>query len=379
MNIKRGSVDSFMHDIKEKGHIYCFGAGKALTRFLAEFREYNIEHCMKAIVDNSINKQGTFMQCNSKSIPVISLEKMVNEITSKDVILIAVADFIGIIDQLSKIEALQNICCYLYAALRAEQYDTDRLKINIPARLSIYQEQRIPKIIHYCWFGKKEIPSLYRNWMESWKKYCPDYEIMEWNEKNYDVNKNNYIRQAYKAGIWAYVSDYARIDIVHEYGGVYLDTDVELVKNIDEMLKNDAFCGFENNRNVSYGLGYGAIKGHSLVGKIKEYYDNLDFALVDRQGNPITSPVIQTQIMEKHGLKRNGEFQIAAGMTVYPSRILCGMSQISFRVEKNPIAYAIHHFAASWVDDGSNQRRRDFITYMKKWSKNDDYFYPASQ
>lgn len=376
MNLKYGSVDDFIFDIKEKRYIYCFGAGVALTDFFSTFCAYNIEYHVKAIADNSVEKQGTIIQCNGKDIPIISPENMINEIISKDVILITTVKYIEIIKQLRNFEELRNIDCYLCVFLAKEQFDYDRLKIDIPESLSIYQEQRIPKTIHYCWFGEKKLPDQYRLWMESWKRYCPDYEVIEWNEKNYDVRKNKYVCQAYEMGDWAFVSDYARLDIVYEHGGIYLDTDVELIKNIDEMLMNDAFCGFENDQYVAYGLGFGAKKGHSLVGEIKEYYDNASFIFEDGTTDKTPCPVIQTQIMKRHGLKCDGKFQIVSGMTVYPSRVLCGMSPYSFRLERNTKAYAIHHYTSSWREDDHLQRRKNLMLLLKKYSNNQYYYYP---
>ena len=377
MKIEQGRVEQFAQLIKGKRNIYCFGAGVAFGRFISEFQEYQIENDIKYIVDNSFEKQGTEIQCNNRSILVISPEQMLRQILPEDVILITTAKTIEVIEQLNKQRKLKDIVCYLYNILRAEQYDYERMNIRIPQKLAVYPEQRIPKVIHYCWFGKKEIPAQYRKWMESWKHYCPDYEIIEWNEDNYDVHKNRYLSQTYELGKWAFVSDYARIDIIHEYGGVYLDTDVELVKNIDEMLGNDAFCGFETSKYVAYGLGFGAKKHHFIVNEIKKYYDEICFTLDNEVLNQITCPIIQTDIMKRHGLVCNGEFQIVGGMTVYPSRVLCGMSPSSFRMQRDlEHTYAIHHFSGSWVED--MQGKKSIISCMKKWCNNcnnDNYFY----
>lgn len=173
---------------------------------------------------------------------------------------------------------------------------------------------------------------------------------------------------------WAFVSDYARIDIINEHGGVYLDTDVELIKNIDLLLMNDAFCGFEQARYVAYGLGFGSKTHHPILEEIKEYYDNQSFLLENGNLDQTTCPVIQTEIMKKYGLKCNGEFQIIEGMAVYPSRFLCGMSPFSFRVEKYPFyTYAIHHYEGSWVE---NRQRKDAVRkHMEKWGWSENYVY----
>ena len=357
-------------------NVYCFGAGRAFEAFVKEFSRFKLEKEIKAIVDNKAYK----IDCpkkvvNGVLIPVISPEEMVAEISNDECIIITTAAYEEVIEQLEKNEKLSKVIYYIYLFLRMEQYDNDRLQVNLPSHLSVYQERQIPKVIHYCWFGRKGIPIQYKKWMESWKKYCPDYEVIEWNEDNYDVHKNRYISQAYELEKWAFVSDYARIDIINEYGGVYLDTDVELVKNIDVLLQNDAFCGFENFRYVAYGLGFGSKKDNAVLSEMLEYYDRMEFLSEDGTLNQITCPVIQTEIMKRHGLICNGEFQVVQGMTVYPSRTLCGMSPHSFRMQRNlDDTYAIHHYSGSWLED--KQEKNKVIFYMKKWSENQGYYYP---
>lgn len=366
------SLSKFQETAKS---FYCFGAGKAFDNFMKEFAHFGLENHIKAIVDN--NPTTSAKVVNNLCIPVISLNQMLNEINGNDCILITTAAYEEVMEQLEKIEQLNNIRYYIYSVMWIEQYDYDRMNIEVPSLLSKYNHIKIPKVIHYCWFGKKEMPRQYKEWMKSWKQHCPDYEIIEWNEDNYDIHKSRYMCQAYEMKKWAFVSDYARIDIINEYGGVYLDTDVELVKNIDEMLKNDAFCGFETYKYVNYGLGFGAKKCNSILSEIKEYYDNIDFLLEDGTLNQTVCPVIQTKIMKKHGLNCNGKFQELDDMTVYPSRVLCGMSPYSFRIERNLAnTYAIHHFNGSWIED--KHEKNMLIARMKKWGRNEDYIYPDS-
>lgn len=306
-----------------KGNIYCFGAGKVCSSFFEEYKDLNILNHVKAITDNRYDKKNYAVKMiHNIQIPIISVAQMLQSITKEDIILITTASSQEVVKQLEHIDKLKTINYCIYFMLRIRQNDYERLQIPIPKMLSAYDSIRIPKIIHYCWFGGQQMPSQYKLWMESWKQYCPDYEIIEWNEKNYDVKKSKYVRQAYEMRKWAFVSDYARIDIINEYGGVYLDTDVELIKNINDMLMNDAFCSFESSQYVNYGIGFGAEKQHSIIGKIKEYYDNISFVLEDGTLNQINCPVIQTEIMKKHGLICNGEFQIVKGMAVYPSSTL---------------------------------------------------------
>lgn len=143
----------------------------------------------------------------------------------------------------------------------------------------------IPKIIHYCWFGGGPISAESQKCMESWKKYCPDYKIMAWNEQNFDISTNRYAQQAYEAKKYAFVSDYVRLAVLYEYGGIYLDTDVELVRPLDELLELPGFMGFQTNNEVATGLGFGARKGNSVVQALLRDYDALDFLQPEASGN----------------------------------------------------------------------------------------------
>lgn len=356
-------------------NIYCFGAGKALDSFIDEFQDYKLQNRIKGIADNNPNVVvQSIKKINGCCIPILSLDQLLYGIKNNDCILITTMMFEEIIEQLEKIRQLDQIRFGISYIMKMEYRDNNQIKHAIPTVLAAYKELRIPKTIHYCWFGKKEIPDQQKKWMESWKKYCPDYEIVEWNEANYDVHKNKYISQAYEMKKWAFVSDYARIDIINECGGVYLDTDVELIKNIDLLLMNDAFCGFEQPRYVAFGLGFGSITHHPILEEMKGYYDDSSFVLEDGSLNQKTCPVIQTEIMRKHGLECNGEFQIVNGMAVYPPCFLCGMSPFSFRVEKNPFyTYAIHHYEGSWVEN--RQWKAMVRKHMERWGWSENFVY----
>lgn len=372
------SLDEFKKVlIINKKSVFCFGAGKAFDRFFDEPENKEILRQVKAIADNNYNKNDNYNKIiDDITVPIISVNQMIQSITSEDVILITTAAYQEIILQLEQIDKLKDTKYYLYFILGVRKKDSERMQIPIPDKLSIYDNIQIPKIIHYCWFGKSEIPAQYRKWMESWQRYCPDYRIIEWNEDNYDIRKNRYISEAYEKKMWAFVSDYVRIDVVNEYGGVYLDTDIELLRNIDELLKNDGFCGFQNQDNVNFGLGFGAVKKHKTLEEIKKYYETERFILEDGTLNLTACPVIQTEIMKRHGLKCNGMFQVVDGMTVLPSRVLCGMSPNSFRVEKNPVkTYAIHHFAASWKDEKFHDCKRFVYSCLKEQDFDDGYCY----
>lgn len=206
----------------------------------------------------------------------------------------------------------------------------------------------IPKIIHYCWFGYSTKPKLIQKCIASWKQYMPDWEIREWNEETYDVNKNLYIQQAYEKKKWAFVVDYARFDILNQFGGIFLDTDVELLKSIpEEILSHEAFSGFENPGRVNPGLVYGSIPGQKILREIMWVYENKTFGeKIDGRIENIVDVV--SGVLKKSGLKANGEFQIVDKVAIYPFDYFCAFDHEtqSFEIKEHTIS--IHHYFASW-------------------------------
>lgn len=214
---------------------------------------------------------------------------------------------------------------------------------------------KIPKIIHYCWVGGNEKPESVQYCINSWKKYCPDYEIIEWNETNYDFTQNEYMKEAYDAKKWGFVPDYARLDIIYKYGGFYLDTDVELIKNFDDLLDNESVFGFEdtgeNEFFVSCGLGFGAKPKNPLIKKLLDSYNNLKFKLSDNNYDLTPAPKINTPIFEQNNFIMNNKYQTINGDTIYPSEYFCPKIFVTGKMKITKNTHSIHHFTASWMDD----------------------------
>ncbi len=206
----------------------------------------------------------------------------------------------------------------------------------------------IPKTIHYCWFGGKEKPKLAVKCINSWKKYCHDYQIKEWNESNFDVYQNAYTTYLYDNHKYAFLSDYARLKVVYENGGIYFDTDVETIKSFDEMLKYKAFYGFENDSFVASGLGFGAVKGHESLKKMIDYYDNIHS---DNEGNYplIGCPIINTEVLEKLGLIRNGKKQMVNDTLILESDYLNPYDDPTGTLNITENTLSIHWYAKSWM------------------------------
>ena len=217
------------------------------------------------------------------------------------------------------------------------------------------KKNKIPKVIHYCWFGGNEIPKEYLDNIESWKKFCPDYEIKRWDESNYDINKCKFIKEAYDIKKWAFVTDYARLDIVYNYGGIYLDTDVEIVKNFDDLLDNDCFMGIECGNLVNTGIGFGAVKYNNFIKENKEYYE--DKSIYDDSGNLnlINCPVITSKILKDKGALLNNKIEIIDNVKIYPEEYFCPMNYFNGKTNITNNTYSIHKYSMSW---GSKYEKR---------------------
>lgn len=222
----------------------------------------------------------------------------------------------------------------------------------------------IPKVIHYCWFGRGEVPKLEKKCIETWKKILPDYTIIEWNEDNFNINCNEYVREAYEAKKYAFVSDYARLYVLYNYGGIYMDTDMEVVKSLDIFLENNAFVGFENDTHIQTGI-MACKKGNKLFKEFLDYYNEKKFFMGDGKADLTANVRFITDICKKYNLKLNNTIQTINGLTVYPRTYFCPLSYTKEKYFTNN-TYTIHHFAGSWVLESEKKEVQDYIKYRAK-------------
>lgn len=212
----------------------------------------------------------------------------------------------------------------------------------------------IPKIIHYCWFGRNPLPPMAVKCIESWKRYLPEYEIIQWNEDNFDVNIIPYTQEAYAAKKYAFVSDFARFWILYRYGGLYFDTDVEVIKPMDDIISQGAFMGCEqdsdcpNGITVAPGLGLGCPPAMSIYEELEKSYGKIHFMNDDNTLNLKTVVEYTTECLMKHGLDNVEGVQDVAGLKIYPSRYFCPISVADGKLRITPDTYSIHHYAQSW-------------------------------
>lgn len=226
----------------------------------------------------------------------------------------------------------------------------------------------IPKIIHYCWFGHNPKPKLAEMCIKSWKKYCPDYQIIEWNEDNFDVTKNRYCKEAYEAGKWAFVTDYARLYILYNYGGVYFDTDVELRRNIDEVLNNHCFMAIENSTRcvlVNTGLGLGAEKNTPIIKDMLNSYENIGFYDENGQQDITTCTVRNTSVLKKYGYVEKNCFQSIAEAKIYPTEYFSPMEMESGKLRITKNTFSIHHYSLSWTPKENQLARKRYLRKLK--------------
>ncbi len=209
-------------------------------------------------------------------------------------------------------------------------------------------KENIPKIIHYCWFGKGEKPAIVTKCINSWKVHLPDYQFIEWNEDNFDLHSHTYVSEAYQARKFAFVSDYVRAYALYHYGGIYLDTDVEVFKKFDDLLDHESFWGFEQENYIATST-IGAKKGNKLIELFLDSYQNKTFFNEDGSLNEVTNVAIISQILEKKSLKLNGEYQNLAGNAFYPQTYFSPYDYINCRKFFSKDTYAIHHFYKSWL------------------------------
>lgn len=228
----------------------------------------------------------------------------------------------------------------------------------------------IPKKIHYCWFGGKPKSRLIKKCIKSWMKFFPSYDIIEWNESNFDLDSCRYVREAYKAGKWAFVSDYARYKILYDEGGIYFDTDVEVIKHFDDIISHGAFFGCENPDTdtplaVNLGLGCAVEAKNAFYLEMLEQYERTSFYKEDGSLDLCTIVERTTERLKKYGLENKNEIQFVAGIRVYPSEYFCPINMNTGKLEITENTHSIHRYAGSWVDPITRFRGKVYFIVVR--------------
>lgn len=349
IKIRNFSAEQFVRSIHSK-KIICFCAGQG---FFDLCETYQLASKILYVVDNY--KSGMKITTGEYEIPIVAVKEMGEEIQDCILVISSMKYIDELIPQLDQCEVCNNLIFYVPDIFIKEENQQE-----------IYNEKQpiIPKIIHYCWFGEGKMPDAFLRNIDTWKQHCPDYEIKCWNEGNYDITRNRYMRQAYEMKKWGFVPDYARLDIVNAYGGIYLDTDVELLKSLDVLLPYKLFCGFESITNVAFGLGFGSIKNNPILNEMMETYEKVDFINSDGTLNTIPSPVYQTQDLEKIGLIKNGRTQLLQNTIVLAPEYLAPINEFGYG-KPTEMSFSIHHYAATWFNDEQQKVKNKIINNYK--------------
>ncbi|WP_415945844.1 glycosyltransferase family 32 protein [Selenomonas montiformis] len=227
----------------------------------------------------------------------------------------------------------------------------------------------IQKKIHYCWFGGKEKPEEVEKYLASWRRFCPGYEIIEWNESNFDVTENDYCREAYEAKKWAFVTDYVRLKVLYEHGGFYMDTDVEVVKSLDPLRVYDAVSGYESETSIQTGT-IGACRENEWIEMLLRDYDSRHFLQADGSFDLTTNVVVITRMTaEYYGLQFDGlKKSFGRNMVLLPFEYLCAKSYQTGRITKTEHTYTIHHFTGSWLAEDVRRQMDSYRRYQAELS-----------
>jgi hypothetical protein len=355
VNLRVCDIPTFIERVKGK-RVLCFGAGNYGELICRNFPDYHLEKTYTAFTDSNPVLWGQMKILNlvhlrREILPILSLSDWRTQLGRDAVILITATIVPEIISQLELYPETASTECYVAPWLVAFELDNLIKRAELPPNdWRMNTTRQIPKVIHYTWFSEEPIPKHFRHCMNSWKKFCPEYKIVQWNSKNYDLSKHPYMKAARKEKKWTYVADYARLDIVYKHGGIYLDCDVELLKSLDDLLYNSAFIGFEGISAINLGSGFGAVEKFPLIREMLEEYDDVPFVNNERKfDTTIISPAIQTKTIIRHNLKLNGCFQTIEELAVYPAIFFSPKRWDTGLCRITTETFSIHHYDASWV------------------------------
>lgn len=368
--LRNANYDEFILENGDKD-IIIFGAGKVLGEFLVNHTwdgRVLLLNRIIAVLDNDTDKSGWEIFVGKRTVKVETLASYLERGRSFNncvIILMLKNSFLmQVVNQLDNVEELDGITCY-YGLSTPGWGNEIYLPLPISPVLPVPAgKYRIPKTIHYCWFGGKPLPASASECIESWEHHCPDYEIKQWNENNYDIPKTPlYVRQAFDAGKYAFVSDYARLDIINRQGGIYFDVDVELLQSIDNLLGYKAFFGFLTWSTINTGLGFGSVSCNEVLSDMMSMYNLFEFVLSNGLLYTVDCPRLATEYFRRNGVLVNNTIQMVDDILFLPSSYMSPLSAVTgsdgrqylalYALRNNTIS--IHKCDSSWFDEESDE------------------------
>lgn len=353
INLKNMGPTKFREYIKDK-QIVIFGAGRALDSCLdIYFENANVLF----VVDNNEKLWNTAHRFNDKLYMIFSVKELVEAYKANDKLICYInSPFYAkeIVEQLDSIPELDGLECYLSVVMR-----------NTIEEIKPWEftkgPQRIPKKIHYIWVGGKELPDEFKKNIDTWRKFNPDYEIVRWDESNYDFRKDWYTKNAYEMEEWGFVVNLSRLDIIYEEGGIYLDTDVEVKKNFDTLLKDNAFFNMGKTCLVNRGCGFGAYKHHEIIKDMMEPFfrmEEINNRWIKKQDHTFCHPVLR-----KYGFKIKNEYQNINNIALYPTEVMSPLTSEGMDNYLSDKTLSIHKENGTWKSENEQ------ITPLKKLIK----------
>ena len=366
MRYINATVETFAQYVKQyKKKIILFGAGAVCKTYVPYIsKKYDLSDKILFVIDNNPSKIGLFININGFQVPVVGFD-VLNNIKEDFCILITNGEFYSVMLQLDKYRDFDNKDCFIAAYMQLERvYDK-----TINSVFKDFSNPQIPKIIHYCWFSGNPIPHILESCIATWKEKCPDYEIIRWDESNFDLKKYRYTYEAYKMQKWGYIPDIVRLEKLYEIGGFYFDTDVKIVNNLDNLRYQQAFCGRERAGHVNFGGGSGSVKGNPVVKEILDFRKDEPFVLSDEKYNLEASGYYETTPLMNRGLLIEDTNQKLDGINVYASEFFSPYNYINGESIENYNTYSIHYFNGSWLEAGDILRKETRDRYVEVKSK----------
>lgn len=348
MQLKVGTFSEMAECIKSHdSKIVMFGAGVIGTSTAPVILDaFGLGDSIVCCVDNDSAKWGQEIRIGKRAVMICepdALCKLGENIT----VLINISRYADVLEQLDQMECTDSMYCYIMPMMYIFNFRNEGRKgviktSDIPI---------IPKRIHYMWLGKTEFPKNLKRCIDSWRRFCPDYEIVRWDESNYDVEKCCYMKQAYRHKRFGLVPDYARLDILYRYGGIYMDTDVELVRNLDNFLYQEAFSSVEKWQVVNFGGCSGAVAGHPSLQTFLQAWEKRKFVRDNGTFDILSSGYVDTKVALENGYILNGQNQTILGMNIYTYDYFHPYDYVSGKTDMTDDTYAIHHFNGGWLDE----------------------------
>lgn len=341
---------------EEQKEIIVYGAGMIGQIVIPDRIDFfRLREYLRFYVDADPFKQGQKISVGGYGYEIKSPETLQAYCGGRKNIALIITNshFYPIVKALDELKELEEVEAYIAPVMQVTE-----LKNAVKASpVMLEKEPVIPKVIHYCWFSGKEIPDEFKRNIEGWERCCPGYEIRRWDESNYDVGKNPYMAAAYEHKKWGFIPDYARLDILYHQGGIYMDTDVELVRNLDELLYQPAFCGVEKWGNINMGGCSGAVAHHPMLWEMLQEREKISFIKEDGSLNLETCGIYETRPFIRAGMRIDNQVQNIGGMTVYSSDYFHPYDYMSGELTVTENTFSIHHFNGGWLDQKAKEQR----------------------